>query len=147
RHIVQAGLPLRIHGNNWHSSRPWPTTPGITQKMIHDLRFYLLPRLCEEGWPLLGRMTRRLIDRSQATVHLSAIPANVVRGQYETGQFAALVRGASINIGFTQMDINPRHEHPRQIRLRDFEVPAVGGFYLAQSCPDLSLYYDIGREI
>jgi hypothetical protein len=147
RHIVQSGLPLRIYGNNWHSSYPWPATLGAPQKLKHDLRFYMMSRVREEGWPLVGRMMRRLIDRNQATVHLDTIPADVVRGRYETGQFAALVRGAAINIGFTQMDIDPRHEHPRQIRLRDFEVPAVGGFYLAQFCPELSRYYDIGREI
>jgi spore maturation protein CgeB len=147
RQVVQAGLPLRIYGNNWHSSRPWPGTAGAGKKLIHDLRFYLLPRLREEGASLVGRMARRLIDREQASVHLDEFPAGVVRGSYATREFSALVRGAAINIGFTQMDIDSRREHPRQLRLRDFETPAAGGFYLAQSCPELSLYYDIGGEI
>jgi hypothetical protein len=147
RQVVQAGLPLRIYGNNWHSSRPWPNTAGARKKLIHDLRFYLLPRLREEGVSLVGRMMRRLIDRDQASVHLDEFPAGVACGRYETREFTALVRGAAINIGFTQMDIASRREHPRQLRLRDFEIPAAGGFYLAQSCPELSLYYDIGGEI
>jgi spore maturation protein CgeB len=145
--IVRAGLPLRIYGNNWHSSRPWPSTSGAAKKLFHDLRFYLLPRLREEGMPLLRRMTRRLIGRDQARVHLDGFPTDIVRGRYQTRQLGALVRGASINIGFTQIDIDPRREHPRQLRLRDFEIPAAGGFYLAQSCPELSLYYEIGEEI
>jgi spore maturation protein CgeB len=147
RQIVQAGLPLRICGNNWHCNRPWPSIAGAGKKLIHDLRFYLLPRLREEGMPLLGRMTRRLIDRDQASVNLDEFPAGVVRGSYEPREFSALVRGAAINIGFTQMDIDSRREHPRQLRLRDFEIPAAGGFYLAQSCPELSQYYDFGSEI
>jgi spore maturation protein CgeB len=145
--IVRAGLPLRIYGNNWHSSRPWPSTPGAAKKLLHDLRFYLLPRQREEGMPLLRRMTRRLIDRDQARVHLDEFPADIVRGRYQAHELAALVRGASINVGFTQMDVDPHREQPRQLRLRDFEIPAAGGFYLAQSCPELSLYYSIGEEI
>ncbi len=147
RQIAQAGLPLRIYGNNWHSSRPWPATAGAGKKLVHDLRFYLLPRLREEGMPLFRRMTRRLIDRDQGRVRLDEFPAGVVRRSYGTHEFSALVRGAAINIGFTQMDIDPDREHPRQLRLRDFEIPAAGGFYLAQSCRELSLYYDIGGEI
>lgn len=147
RQIAQAGLPLRIYGNNWHSGRPWPATPGAAKKLIHDLRLYLMPRLREEGMPLVRRMTRRLIGRDRPRVHLDEFPAGILCGRYETHQFGALVRGAAINVGFTQMDIDPDREHPRQLRLRDFEIPAVGGFYLAQSCPELSLYYDIGEEI
>jgi hypothetical protein len=145
--IAQAELPLRIYGNNWHSAAPWPSTPGAARKLAHDLRSYLLPRRREEGLPGLGRMVRRAIDRDQSVVHLDEFPSGVIRGRYETGQFGVLVRGAAINLGFTQMDIDPRREYPRQIRLRDFEIPAAGGFYLAQSCPELSLYYEIGCEI
>jgi hypothetical protein len=147
RHIAEAGLPLRVYGNNWHSTAPWPATAGAARKLAHDLRSYLLPRLREEGPALLGRILRRLADRGQATVRLDQLPSDVLCGPYEMRQFGALVRGAAINIGFTQMDSDPRREQPRQLRLRDFEIPAVGGFYLAQSCPELSLYYDIGREI
>ena len=145
--IAKAGLPLRIYGNNWHSDAPWPATAGAVRKLAHDLRWYLFPRLREEGLPFLGRIVRRVIDRNQSIVHLNEFPSGVICGRYETDQFGSLVRGAAINVGFTQMDIDPRREYPRQIRLRDFEIPAAGGFYLAQSCPELTLYYNIGHEI
>jgi hypothetical protein len=115
--------------------------------LLHDLRWYLAPRLREEGWGTVGQIHRRLTDRKQDRVQFDQFPPGVIRGRYEASQFKPLVRGAAINIGFTQMDINPSSEYPRQIRLRDFEITAAGGFYLAQSCPELSLYYDVGREI
>jgi spore maturation protein CgeB len=145
--IAQAGIALRVYGNNWHAERPWPATAGARKKLMHDLRAYLLPRLRQEGLPLLRGMARRWSGRDRATVNAAALPAGVICGRYETDEFAALVRGAAINIGFSQMDADPRRERPRQLRLRDFEIPACGGFYLAQSCPELSLYYEIGREI
>jgi len=145
--IVRAGIALRIYGNNWHAERPWPATAGARQKLAHDLRAYLLPRLREEGWPFVRELARRYFDRNPATVDAAAFPDGVICGRYDMDQFAALVRGAAINIGFTQMDADPTREYPRQLRLRDFEIPACGGFYLAQSCPELPLYYEIGREI
>lgn len=145
--IAQAGIALRVYGNNWHAERPWPATPGACTKLMHDLGAYLLPRLREEGLPLLRGMARRWSGRERATVDVAALPAGVICGRYETDEFAALVRGAAINVGFTQMDADPRREQPRQLRLRDFEIPACGGFYLAQSCPELPLYYDLGRDI
>jgi hypothetical protein len=145
--IAQAGIPLRIQGNNWHAERPWPVTPGTGKKRAHDLRTYLLLRLREEGWPLVHALARRCLGGRPATVDAAAFADGVIRGAYDMAEFPALVRGAAVNIGFTQMDADPRREQPRQLRLRDFEIPACGGFYLAQSCPDLALYYDIGREI
>lgn len=145
--IARAGMALRIHGNNWHSQRPWPATPGSRKKLAHDLRAYLLPRLREEGWPMVRRLAQRCLGRNRPIVDTAAFPDGVICGPYETHDFAALVRGATINIGFSQMDADPHCEWPRQLRLRDFEIPACGGFYLAQSCPELALYYEIGREI
>jgi spore maturation protein CgeB len=147
RDVAQAGIPLRIYGNNWHAERPWPGTAGAGTKLMHDLRAYLLPRLQEEGLSLVRGIVRRWSGRHRATVNAAALPAGAICGRYETDQVAALVRGAAINLGFSQMDIDPRCEQPRQLRLRDFEIPACGGFYLAQSCPELSLYFDIGRDI
>jgi spore maturation protein CgeB len=34
-----------------------------------------------------------------------------------------------------------------QIRLRDFEVPMSGGFYLVEYMPELEQFFRIGREI
>lgn len=145
--VVRAGVPLRIYGNNWHAERPWPATAGARKKLAHDLRAYLLPRLREEGWPLVRGAVRRRLSKNPPTVDAAAFPDGVICGRYDMHEFAALTRGAAINIGFTQMAVDPDCEQPRQLRLRDFEIPACGGFYLAQFCPELPLYYEIGREI
>ena len=49
-----------------------------------------------------------------------------------------------INLGFAGVG------HSRRLvclKGRDFEVPMSGGLYLAQNNPDLSLVYDVGKEI
>lgn len=144
--IARAGLPLRIHGHSWQRTGGWPRTPGRWRKMAHDLRRYLAPRLQEEGLALAAELGRRLVRRGGPAIR-HALPAGVVAGAYRAEQFVPLVRGAAVNLGFTQMPLDPDREYPRMLRLREFEIPMTGAFYLTQSCPELGLYYDVGREI
>ena len=53
-----------------------------------------------------------------------------------------------INLGFSS--VGSTHETARrivQVRLRDFEVPMSGGFYMVEHMEELEGLYEIGREI
>jgi spore maturation protein CgeB len=145
--IAAAGIPLRIYGHNWTRKGPWPTTLGSWRKTAHDLWWYLLPRIEEERSKFAVRFLARLRSARKQEVQSDSFPAGVIRGEYAVDQFVPLVRGAAVNLGFTQMSLDPAQEYPRQIRLRDLEIPMAGGFYLAQNCPGLSCYFEIDREI
>ncbi len=146
--IAAAGLPLRIFGHSWDRKDPWDDIPGRWRKTLHDIRWYLLPRLREEGPGLLGDLFRRYaLPNRTPPVRAEKFPAGVIQGVYKSEEFVALIRGAAINLGFTQMPLDVTKEYPRMIRVRDFEIPVTGGFYLAQNCPELGKYYDIGREV
>ena len=146
--LVAQGVPTRVYGHNWSRRKPFSKTHGNLHKTLHDMWFYLLPRLREEG---LGRITavlkRRLSRNRKPLVSDDDLPAEVIQNEYLQTDFTALVRGASINLGFSQMDIDWTKEYPRMIRLRDFEVPMHGGFYLAQNCRELGQYFELGKEI
>lgn len=146
--LVAEGVPTRVYGHNWDRHTPWPGTDGNLRKTLHDMWFYLLPRAREEGW---GRvwdvLRRRLAGDRRPAVSDNEFPAAVVQGEYSEADFTALVRGAGINLGFTHMNPDWTREYPRQVRLRDFEIPMHGGFYLAQDCPELARHFEIGKEI
>lgn len=146
--IAAAGVPLRIYGHSWSRKGTWPKTPGSWRKTLHDLRWYLLPRLREEN---PGAMALHLLSNVKQSFARAAqtelFPAGIIQDTYQADQFVPLVRGAAVNLGFTQMALRSAQEFPRQIRLRDFEVPMAGGFYLAQNCAELGNYFEIGREI
>jgi hypothetical protein len=144
--IATAGLPLRIYGHSWNRKGSWPSTPGKWRKAAHDVRWYLLPRLREEGPELLRSLSRKFLPAKPA-VRADKFAPGVIHGDYAGAQFVPLVRGAAINLGFTQMLLDITREYPRMIRLRDFEIPIAGGFYLTQNCPDLGKYYEVGREV
>src|SRR5690349_5942628 len=56
-----------------------------------------------------------------------------------------------VNLGFSDTGWHSgteiRQSKNLQCRLRDFEVPMAGGFYVVQEAPDHSQYYKIGEEI
>jgi spore maturation protein CgeB len=55
---------------------------------------------------------------------------------------------AKINIGFTRMaGDDPDRPGVTQVKLRDFEVPAAGGFYLVEVAPDHETHFRDGEEI
>jgi spore maturation protein CgeB len=76
------------------------------------------------------------------------IPEASIRGRYASGEFAAIVAGASVNLGFTHFRGVPgTSSERRQVRLREFEIPAAGGFYLTQDCPQLRQLYRVGEHL
>jgi hypothetical protein len=146
--LADANLPLRIYGHNWDRREPWPRTPGKWRKALHDTRWYLVPRLREEGGHLLGEFIQRyFLPNKEPAVRDEYLRPGIVQGPFKKDEFVALARGAAINLGFTHMMSDVAQEYPRMIRLREFEVPMCGGFYLTQNCPELSKYYEVGREI
>lgn len=53
-----------------------------------------------------------------------------------------------INLGFSKCGDTHRSPEPiRQIRLRDFEIPMSGGFYMVEYQEELERFFEIGREL
>ncbi|HEY9693362.1 MAG TPA: glycosyltransferase [Oculatellaceae cyanobacterium] len=136
--LAAQGIPLRIYGHNWLNKT---LDAGYVQpkaKTLHDLRYYLLPRLREEGRKqLFSTIQRRLQPPPPAGVS-NELPIECVKGSYVDADFIPLVQGAAINLGFTHFMGTPgTPSEMRQVRLREFEIPMIGGFYLTQDCQQL----------
>src|SRR5207245_2108120 len=54
---------------------------------------------------------------------------------------------ARINLGFATVGDNASAPRLTQVRLRDFEVPMSGGFYLAEHSDELADFFQPGVEI
>lgn len=55
---------------------------------------------------------------------------------------------SKINLGFSTCgETHLSGERILQIRLRDFEVPMSGGFYMVEYMEELEEFYEIGKEI
>ena len=55
---------------------------------------------------------------------------------------------SKINLGFSSCgETHQDDERILQIRLRDFEVPMSGGFYMVEFMEELEEFYEIGKEV
>jgi len=146
--VAKQGIPLRIYGNNWTTKPNDESTSRFWRKNIHDLWHYLWPRVREEGpnsiFQTFASRLRQSPTPRQGTDRLS----ENVRGKYAAEDFGKLVRGAAVNLGFTHFSGDPgTPSEVRQIRLRDFEIPMAGGFYLVQDCAHLRELYEPGVHL
>ncbi len=144
--LARQKFPLRVYGHGWRTppdQRPDSSKAQPFRKVLHDVSHYLLPRMREEGLrPLVhaakGRLGNRYIERCS-----ELLPTAVVIGVYREEDAGVLVRGASINLGFTQFHGSPGSKsEQRQVRLREFQIPMLGGFYLTQRCRELGEFYE-----
>ncbi len=146
---VKSGLAPVVYGKGWDA-------PGTNQyrfpwdlyKITHDLRYYGAPRWRAEGPAWVGRALSRKLSRDHRFEPLAGVK---VAGACADEEMPTIFRSSKINLGFSDTGWHKRSEvvssGMRQCRLRDFEVPMAGGFYLAQEVPDHHEYYKVGQEI
>ena len=117
-------------------------------KVFHDLRHYALPRWKGEGLQsVTGPLMRKLARRH----HFRKLPGLACHPPCPDEQLPAIFQSSIVNLGFSDTGW---HKNERlipsgnlQSRLRDFEVPMSGGFYLVQEVPEHRHHYNLGMEI
>ena len=147
--LAQRGIPLKIYGHNWLRKTSDPANAQPLAKNLHDLNHYLLPRFQQEGWQKFITVIYHRLQAPLPPAGLSTeIPSECIKGSYRNNEFIPLVKGAAINLGFTHFQGTPgTPEERRQVRLREFEIPLAGGFYLTQDCPELHDLFSIDKHI
>ena len=75
------------------------------------------------------------------------LPAHAVGGVLDDASLVQLYSQARINLGFATVGDNRNAPRVTQVRLRDFEVPMSGGFYLAEHSDELAVFFTPGVEI
>jgi spore maturation protein CgeB len=146
---VQQGIKPVVFGRGWR-----PHEPNVYRfdwdwhKVLHDLRFYAGPRWRAEGAEsITGPLTRKLARR-----HLfEGLDGPEFHPPCSDEALPEIFRSSCVNLGFSDTgwhaDDTVLESKNLQCRLRDFEVPMSGGFYLVQQAPDHAEYYRLGREI
>lgn len=140
RHLLDQGIDVRVWGFGWEQY-----AAGAAKWLNASV------------WRRYGHIARRLLTaegRRRAATRLAEgpgpvrIPAAAVGGVLSDAEMIRLYSRAKINLGFSAC--GNTHQSERrivQVRLRDFEVPMSGGFYMVEYMEELEEFYDIGREI
>jgi hypothetical protein len=145
--LIASNIPVSIYGRlGWVSQKVMPqASKWNIYKIAHDMFFYGLARWRAEG---LQSIVEPLIRKFSSVKQQGSwfIPTESVKGFAPWEALPRLFRSSLINLGFTDVYGGSRSKR-RQIRLREFEVPMSGGFYLTQYTPEIDLYYEVGTEI
>lgn len=146
--LAKLSIPLRIYGHNWLRRTSDPANAQPYRKNFHDLRHYLWSRLREEGAGEFLETIRRRFQPFPKLAGIGEIPTHCIQGSYTDADFIPLVQGAAINLGFTHFRGTPgTSAERRQVRLREFEIPVAGGFYLTQDCIQLRELFEVGKHV
>jgi len=146
--LLSQQIPVTIYGGYWKGGEPQRS--GMSAyKFVYDLWFYALPRYRRDGSESLLAPLRRRV--SEHVPSLDPLPDSLLHGRISDEKLPEIFRDSRINLGFSDYGWSAIENLSKgkkfQVRLRDFEVPMAGGFYLAQLSPEHHLYYRIGEEI
>jgi spore maturation protein CgeB len=154
RHLLDAGIDARVWGPGWHkytdglgflyvSTRAaiLSAVAALPRRLGAALRGRLKSGYCNLPQSASGTSVRVISDKSR-------IPASQVGGILSDGEMIRMYSRSKINLGFSTCGSTlGNEERILQIRLRDFEVPMSGGFYMVEYMEELEEFYEIGKEI
>ena len=146
---VQRGFKPSVYGRGWTSEALSPYRfDWDAYKIWHDVRYYALPRLRAEGVGSLIEPIEKKYARTHAFEELRG-PEFLPPCTDEA--MPGIFRSSKMNLGFSDTGWHRGEKvipsKNLQCRLRDFEVPMSGGFYLVQEAPGHADYYKIGEEV
>jgi len=144
--LIDKDVPLAIYGKFWNENKV-ATADRSVEKTVSDICHYGLARYKSEGAAgLLTPLTNRLFKQSFPSS--AEIPKKVLCGFLDQSDIENLFKYSKINLGFSRMmGDDPDKPGVNQVKLRDFEVPLSGGFYLAEKAPDYDELFEIGSEV
>ena len=139
--LREAGVDAHAFGQHWG---PAAETLGgaraIPARGTSAAR--ILQLLLQGRSPFVAARDRRDWER------LRAHHPGALHGPVGDEAYVALFSESRISLGFLVLGDTHRTRHPlRQIRLREFEAPMAGAFYLTGWLEEMTRHYEVGKEI
>jgi spore maturation protein CgeB len=120
-HLLQQGLDVHVWGPNWQQSHS------------------NVPR-----WRLAGSRIKRFLKGSEP-LFPPRIPTARCGPPLSDEELIQMYSRSKINLGFS--NVADTTSGIKQVRLRDFEVPMSGGFYMVEDMPELAEFFVYDQEI
>jgi len=135
--LREAGIDAHAFGQGWTAA---PDTRGGGARGAGIGR--ALELLLQGRSPFRAARDRmdweRLRTRHPAALHAPASDA----------EYVSLFSESKLSLGFLMLGDTHRTRRPlRQVRLREFEAPMAGAFYVTEYLDEIGLHYEIGKEI
>jgi len=147
-YLLEQGIDVHVWGWGWHNF----STEGKAARWSNLLRRALLGArllMSESGRQVLRQYFRRQPPENiRNTEPRAVLPASIIGGALSDLELIQMYSRSKINLGFSSCgDTHKTGERILQVRLRDFEVPMSGGFYIVEHMEELEEFFNIGKEI
>jgi len=151
RYLLDRSVDVRVWGYDWNrfaQSYQSPTANSV-RRLGQAVREFLTNTAWQDG--LRRLLNLELLRSAGKTVRESpavTLPDEIIGGVLSDSDMIPTYSRSKINLGFSSCgEIGETEERIVQIRLRDFEVPMSGGFYMVEYMEELEEFFDIGKEI
>lgn len=140
RRLADAGLDVRAFGPGWEA---FAVRARRRARAGHAVRRALYSKLGERWY---GRL-RRVLRRPPAPPPATHVPRRHLGGILSDEELVATFSRSKVNLGFSACGDTRGPARQVQLRLRDFEVPMSGGFYLVEYMQELEQFFEVGKEV
>ncbi len=147
-HLLGQGINVRVWGWGWQNYSPIAKATRQPSLLRQAYRASQMLR-SRSGRQTLWRYLRNKLNsnRSSAASHVT-LPASIIGGTLSDLEMIQMYSRSKINLGFSSCgNTHECGERILQVRLRDFEVPMSGGFYMVEYMEELEEFFHIGKEI
>lgn len=143
-YLLDKGIDMRIWGLGWRLEPIGPSSRNsvsILGKLAKLRTFY--------GWKMaaqeFNRYVSRYFSRQQDDFQ---IPLEICGPPLSDEDLVKMYSRSRISLGFSSCgDTHRSGERILQVRLRDFEVPMSGAFYMVEYMEELEEFFEIGKEV
>lgn len=143
QYLRERGIDVRVWGYGWghggpadeHGWRRWGRRArgAFSRRGLDAVR---------------RRLRRRSVPGAPPEADAVRLPPEIVGGLLTDSEMIQMYSRSKINLGFSACGETHRTgQRILQVRLRDFEVPMSGGFYMVEYMEELEEFYEIGKEI
>ncbi len=155
RSLLDQGIDIRVFGHGWDEFAPNNAISDGSNRTHPAKRVLKIAQrlMTPEGWRAVGRRLNQAsqtegVNSQLASNSVVVLPDKVIGGVLSDLDMIQLYSRSRINLGFSTCgSTHETGERITQIRLRDFEVPMSGGFYMVEFMEELEEFFEIGKEI
>ena len=151
RHLLDHAVDARVWGYGWEkfSQSYQSQNAGSARRLGQAVGEFLSYTVWQDG--LRRLLNLELLRSAGKTVRQApevTLPDDIIGGVLTDSDMIEMYSRSKINLGFSTCGAtHESEERIVQVRLRDFEVPMSGGFYLVEYMEELEEFFDIGKEI
>lgn len=149
-YLYGQGIDVRVWGFGWQNLASNVSPIQRYMSILKRAPEIGYERLIREGFRRLRHKVKQSVmqDPLGSAGPVTRVPAEIIGPPLSDEEMVQMYSRSKINLGFSSCgNTHETDQRILQVRLRDFEVPMSGGFYMVEYMEELEEFYEIGKEI